>query len=61
MIPEFERAMEWTVANKQNRWEWILLYAQHWDEFAWSNLRKTRLNQIIEIAHSWGVVVGAGK
>lgn len=60
MIPEFDRAMEWTVANKQNRWEWILLYAQEWDSFAWSDLRKSRLAQIVDIAHSWGVVVGAG-
>lgn len=61
MIPEFERAMEWTVANKQNRWEWILLYAEEWDAFAWSDLRKTRISRIVDIAHAWGVVAGAGK
>jgi len=60
MMPEFELVMEWMVANKQNRWQWILLYADEWDAFAWSDLRKSRIGHIVDVAHSWGIVIGAG-
>jgi hypothetical protein len=60
MVGDWERALEWTVANRQNRWEWVLLWAKDWNDFAWSELRRTRLARIADIAHAWGVVVGAG-
>jgi hypothetical protein len=60
MMSEWERALEWTVANRQNRWEWILLWAQEWDAFAWSELRRSRLTRIVDTAHAWAVVAGAG-
>jgi len=59
MVGDWERALEWTVANRQNRWEWVLLWAKDWNDFAWSELRRTRLARIVDIAHAWGVVAGA--
>lgn len=59
MVPEFSQYCEWLIANGQNRLEWVLLYAEEWSEFAWSETRRERLESLIHIAHQWGISVGA--
>lgn len=58
LLPEWERFLEWSVANKQNRVEWFLLMAESWQQFADSPERQMRLNTLVEMAHEWGLAVG---
>jgi len=50
---------EWLIANRQNRLEFLVLWTQAWDEFAWSSLRQSRLREINSILHGWGLASGA--
>lgn len=59
MIPEFESYAEWLVANKQNRLEWLLLWAADWDDFANGQDRQNRLKTITSILHDFGIAAGA--
>ncbi|MCP5017222.1 MAG: hypothetical protein GY938_18420 [Ketobacter sp.] len=58
LLQEWERFLEWSVANKQNRVEWFLLMADSWQEFADSDERQRRLNTLVDMAHQWGLAVG---
>ncbi|MBN2527918.1 MAG: hypothetical protein JXR76_16130 [Deltaproteobacteria bacterium] len=48
----------WMLANGMNRVQWALLWNQRWADFADSPLRKKRLEQIVAMAHRFGVEVG---
>lgn len=43
MLPEWDRFLEWTIANGQNRVHWRLLEADSWKDFAESGVRQERL------------------
>ncbi|MCG8669687.1 MAG: hypothetical protein MI867_09780 [Pseudomonadales bacterium] len=58
LLVEWERFLEWSIANKQNRVEWFLLMAESWQEFADSEERQRRLRILVDMAHSWGLAVG---
>lgn len=58
LLPEWERFLEWAVANKQNRVEWFLLMAESWQSFADSEERQARLRTLVDMAHQWGLAVG---
>lgn len=58
LLPEWERFLEWAVANRQNRVEWFLLMAQSWQTFADSPERQRRLQMLVQKAHDWGLAVG---
>jgi hypothetical protein len=58
LLPEWERFLEWAVANKQNRVSWFLLRAQSWQTFADSPERQARLKILIDMAHEWGIAAG---
>lgn len=58
LLPEWERFLEWSVANRQNRVEWFLLMAESWQAFADSPQRQQRLRTLVQIAHDWGLAVG---
>lgn len=58
LLPEWERFLEWSVANKQNRVEWFLLMADSWQTFADSPERQQRLRRLVDMAHQWGLAVG---
>lgn len=58
LLPEWERFLEWAVANRQNRVEWFLLMAQSWQTFADSPERQQRLLHLVQMAHEWGLAVG---
>ena len=58
LLPEWERFLEWAVANRQNRVEWFLLMAESWQTFADSTERQQRLLTLVQMAHDWGLAVG---
>ncbi|KAJ3124031.1 hypothetical protein HK100_011381, partial [Physocladia obscura] len=57
-IPEFASFCEWLVANRQNAVEWPLLEGHTWPEFHRSEKRIQRLKKIVDIVHSYGIMVG---
>lgn len=48
----------WTLANYQNRVEWLLLWAEDWAEFANSTTRHTRVSTLVDMAHKVGIAAG---
>lgn len=58
LLPEWERFLEWAVANRQNRVAWFLLMAQSWQTFADSPERQARLATLVDMAHQWGLAAG---
>jgi hypothetical protein len=58
MLPEWDRYMEWLVANGQNGIEWFLLWAQPWADFADSDVRLGRLKELVDRAHAYSVSAG---
>lgn len=58
MLPEWDRAVEWLVANRQNRVHWVLLWAATWADFADGVERRARLAELVDRAHRFGVAVG---
>jgi hypothetical protein len=58
MLPEWERYLEWSVANGQNRVHWIPLIADSWAEFGESDARLARFRELVELGHAFGVAVG---
>jgi len=58
MLPEWDRFLEWSVANGQNGVEWFLLWAKSFESFADSDLRIDRLRQLVDRAHAFGISAG---
>src|SRR3990167_5748499 len=59
MIGEFELVTEWLIANRQNRFEWVLLWTKTANEDAFSPVRQQRLSYINSILHTYGIAAGA--
>ncbi|KAJ3264941.1 hypothetical protein HDU77_007030 [Chytriomyces hyalinus] len=57
-IPEFASFCEWLVANRQNGVEWPLLEGHTWDAFARTDVRMERFKKMVDIGHSYGIMVG---
>jgi hypothetical protein len=57
-LDEWDRYLEWLVANGQNGVEWFLLWADAWKEFADSDERIARLAVLVDRAHAVGINVG---
>ncbi|MCA9262132.1 MAG: hypothetical protein KDA61_23100, partial [Planctomycetales bacterium] len=58
MLDEWDRFLEWEVANGQNGVEWILLWAKSYEAFADSPLRIHRLATLTAHAHAFGIAAG---
>jgi hypothetical protein len=58
MLPEWSRFLEWMVANRLNRVQWVLLQAKSWSAFSESDVRHDRLKRLVAEAHRWGITVG---
>ncbi len=58
MLPEWDRFLEWALANRQNRVEWVLLWADAWRDFADGPARKARLKELVRHAHDHGLSAG---
>jgi hypothetical protein len=59
MLPEWDRFLEWMLANGQNRVHWVLLEATSWKDFAQSETRRLRLKKLVDRAHAFDIAVGA--
>lgn len=57
-LDEWDRYLEWLVANGQNGVEWYLLWAREWATFADSPDRIARLRTLVDRGHDFGVAVG---
>lgn len=58
MLPEWDRFLEWSVANGQNGVEWFLLWAKSFEDFADSDVRIGRLAELVDRAHAFGISAG---
>lgn len=58
MLPEWDRFLEWCIANGENGVEWFLLWAESWKDFADSDVRIQRLKQLVDRAHAFGLSAG---
>jgi hypothetical protein len=59
LLPEWDRFLEWLLANGQNRVHWVLLEADAWKDFSQSETRRLRLQQLVARAHAFGISAGA--
>ncbi len=58
-LPEWDSFLEWMLANRQNRVEWVLLYADAWKDFADGPARQQRFATLVSHAHDHGIAAGA--
>lgn len=58
MLSDYESFLEWLVAYKQNKVEWVLLSDYPWEGFAVSKERQDRLRTLVQMGHQWGIHVG---
>lgn len=58
MLAEWDRFLEWCVANGENGVEWFLLWAESFKDFADSDLRIGRLAELVRHAHAFGIAAG---
>jgi hypothetical protein len=58
MLPEWDRFLEWMLANRQNRVHWVLLEADSWSTFATSDVRLGRLKRLVDRGHAFGLTIG---
>jgi len=58
LLDEWRLFCEWLLANRQNQVQWVLLWAESWQDYADSPLRQQRLRRLTEIAHQHGLAVG---
>jgi hypothetical protein len=58
-LPEWDSFLEWMIANRQNRVEWVLLASDSWAAFADGPDRAARLKTLVDHAHGFGVAAGA--
>jgi hypothetical protein len=58
MLGEWDRFLEWCIANGQNGVEWFLLWADSFKDFADSDLRIGRLAELVRHAHNFGISAG---
>jgi hypothetical protein len=57
-LAEWDRFLEWAVANGQNGVEWFMLWADSWKDFADSPARIQRLGRLVDRAHAFGIDAG---
>ncbi len=59
MLPEWDRFLEWLLANGDNEVEWVLLEATSWSDYAASDERQRRLRVLVDRVHAFGLRAGA--
>lgn len=58
LLPQWAAYLEWLVAHRQNKVEWVLLEKGRWRHFSRSAERQERLRILVQMAHQWGIKVG---
>jgi hypothetical protein len=59
MLPQVDLFFQWCLANRINYVEWLLLWAEEYDEFASSIERQQRLFTINQMAHNLTLMTSA--
>jgi hypothetical protein len=59
MVPDVDMMFQWSVANRLNKVEWLLLGNYKWGAFDASDLRQKRLRVLTTLGHQYGLLVGA--
>lgn len=57
-LEEYNLFLEWLIANRQNKFEWVLLEKADWGDFSRSPVRQQRLKKLVSLAHEWQLRVG---
>lgn len=57
-LQEWRHFLEWMLANKLNRVQWVLLSSSRWRIFDQSSVRLERLTELVRVAHDYGIQVG---
>ena len=57
-LEEYEDFLEWLIANRQNKFEWVLLEKADWQSFSRSTERQKRLRKLSQLAHHWQLNIG---
>jgi hypothetical protein len=55
---EYAALLEWVLAHGGERLEWLLLAADAWKDFVWSDLRRQRMQALVLRAHEFGLAAG---
>jgi hypothetical protein len=58
MKSEYLLYLEWLVANRQNRIEWVIVIAEDWKTFGKSTERQKRLKEINDLSHEFSISTG---
>lgn len=58
MLGDVDHFLEWCVAHRLNRVEWILLGNRKWGPIVESALRHRRLAHLARMGQGWGLMVG---
>ena len=59
MVPDVDMMFQWSVANRLNKVEWMLLGNYKWGSFDASDMRQKRLRLLTSLGHDYGLLVGA--
>lgn len=57
-LEEWDRFLEWAVANGESGVEWFILWADSWKDFADSQDRIERYGELVDHAHRFGLDAG---
>lgn len=58
LLEDWELFLEWAVASRLNKIEWILLLGPAWEEFGYSEERQGRMRTLVDRCHAFGLVCG---
>lgn len=56
-LEEWQLYIQWIVANRMTNVEWVMLCANDYKDFCWSDQRQQRIKQLIDTAHDFSVGV----
>ncbi|EGD82140.1 hypothetical protein PTSG_02814 [Salpingoeca rosetta] len=58
MVPDFERYLQWSVAHRLNRVEWLSLFAKDWAWYGFSAQRQARFRNLTSLCHAYATHAG---
>jgi hypothetical protein len=59
MVGNVDSFFEWGIANRLNKIEWLLLGNYKWGNLDHSGYRQKRLKVLVELGHSYSLLIGA--
>ena len=59
MVDDVDAMFEWSVANRLNKIEWLLLGSFRWGDLDHSEHRMQRLRVLTSLGHAYSLLIGA--